>query len=439
VAVDSPDFDMTPRGKTDAARHRDKIKEALRRSLPDIIGEEAIITRREGKIVKVPVRGLKSYHFRHGSAGGSAGGFGSGGGKKGAVVGRTPKPGQGRPGQPGDEPGIDYLETEIDLEELVEMMFKDLGLPNLKQKEVMETVIPRGWTFDSIRTSGIMPRLDKKRTIKEAIRRTEVLISHLMEETRRSVEACRAALLEAGGDPVRARELLASGAVYGNFSSQDSVQQPFIESSDLRFRTLAEDVEYRSNAVLIAMMDVSGSMDNMKKYFARSFFFWLVSFLRTVYENVKIRFIAHTTEAKLVDEEEFFHKGESGGTYCHTAYELANDLIDREYSPERWNIYTFHFSDGEDWDAARTAAAAEKVLERGISAFGYGEIQTDYSTSVLMQALVEKLELKKDKAGQFAYYGGSFDLTPLVGVEIRSKDDLYPALRCFLHKEHVGP
>ena len=99
-------------------------------------------------------------------------------------------------------------------------------------------------------------------------------------------------------------------------------------------------------------------MDVTKKYFARSFFFWMVSFLRTLYEHVEIRFIAHTTEAKLVDEQEFFHKGESGGTSCASAYELAVKLIDTEYPTSRWNVYPFHFSDGEDWDAWKTARGA---------------------------------------------------------------------------------
>ena len=84
MAVVQPDYDSAPRGNTDAARHREKVHEAIRRNLPDILSDEAIITQREKRVVKVPIRGVKSYHFIHGQVGGSGGGFGSGDGQEGA-------------------------------------------------------------------------------------------------------------------------------------------------------------------------------------------------------------------------------------------------------------------------------------------------------------------------------------------------------------------
>ena len=137
-------------------------------------------------MVRVPVRGLKSYRFIHGSSGGGSGGFGSGQGKKGKVLGRRPKPGRGLPGKPGEEPGVDYLETEIEIEELVKMMLEDLGLPNLREKEVKQTEVPKGWRYDSIEKTGIRPRIDKKRSVKEAIKRTEALVAFLMDESGKS-------------------------------------------------------------------------------------------------------------------------------------------------------------------------------------------------------------------------------------------------------------
>jgi hypothetical protein len=183
------------------------------------------------------------------------------------------------------------------------------------------------------------------------------------------------------------------------------------------------------------MMDVSGSMGEVKKYFARSFYFWMLSFLRTMYQHVEVRFIAHTTGAKLVDETEFFHRGESGGTNCASAYELAAELVDTEYPPSRWNVYPFHFSDGEDWDPTNSAKAVESLLERGVAALGYGEIQTEYSYSVLMHALANKLSLRVADDGDFAYYYGEWSTTPVIGVVLRSKSDLYPSLRAFLSRE----
>jgi hypothetical protein len=432
MAVVQPDYDSAPRGRSDASRHRDKIKEAIRRNLPDIISEEAIITRRENQVVRVPIRGLKSYHFRHGRSGGARGGFGSGEGKKGTIIGRRPKPDQGRPGKPGDEPGVDYLETEIELEELIHMMLEDLGLPNLREKEIKETTVPKGWTFDSIEKHGIRPRLDKKRSIREAIKRTEVVVAHLMQETGKPEAECRAALRHAQGDVEEALLVLAGKEPAPAPGEEPSYR---LESADLRFRTLSEDVEYQSNAVVLAMMDVSASMDTMKKYLARSFFFWMLSFLKTVYEHVEIRFIAHTTEARLVDEETFFHRGESGGTFCYTAYDLAAELIDTEYPTSRWNVYPFHFSDGEDWEADRTVASLKELLERGVAAFGYGEIQNEYSASTLMKAFYHAFELREVERDDFVYFETTREDRPFLGVILHSREDLYPALRVLLQPD----
>jgi hypothetical protein len=437
VAIVHPDYDSAPRGKIDAARHREKIKEAIRQNLPDIISDEAIITQKGKHVVRVPVRGLKSYRFIHDHGSGRSGGFGSGENRKGKVIGRRSK--QGRPGQAGDQPGVDYLETEIELEELIEMMLQDLGLPNLQRKEVQESVIPKGWKVDSIEKSGIRPRLDKKRSLKEAIKRTEVLVGQLMRESGRSEEECRKALEVSQGSLPRALELLSKPGFQSPPEGQEAggPKRIFLDSSDLRFRTIEEDVEYQSNAVILAMMDVSGSMGSMQKYLARSFFFWMLSFLRSVYRRVEIRFIAHTTEAKLVDEHEFFHKGESGGTFCYSAYDLAASLIDSEYPASRWNIYPFHFSDGEDWQADRTVQSVRSLLQRGIAAFGYGEIQSEYSSSVLLEAFRKDLGMRPEKFDNLRYYEARHEDTPLLGVVIRGKEDLYPALRVFLKPDDI--
>src|SRR2546428_3275762 len=106
----------------------------------------------------------------------------------------------------------------------------------------------------------------------------------------------------------------------------------------MRYRTWNETTEMQRNAVVIAMRDVSGSMGEFEKYIARSFYFWMVRFLRTKYTNVEILFVSHHTEAKEVSEHEFFTKGESGGTKVSSAYQLALDIIRERYSPTDWNI-----------------------------------------------------------------------------------------------------
>jgi hypothetical protein len=442
MAVLKPDFDSSPRGPTDAARHREKIKEAIKRDLPDIISDEAIITHSGDRIVRVPVRGIKSYRFIHRHSDGAQGGFGSGESEEGTVIGRRPKPGDGQPGRPGEQPGEDYLETEIELAELVGMMLEDIGLPNLRQKEVQETVVSKGWKQDSIEKHGVAPRLDKKRSIKEAIKRTEILVQNLMLNSGMDEDECRTALDAAQGDFGNALRLLRTAKnvslpILGTGRPADP-SGIFLESSDLRFRTIVEDTEYQSNAVVIAMMDVSGSMGTMKKYLARSFYFWMISFLRVIYKRVEIRFIAHTTEARLVDELEFLHRGESGGTSCHSAYDLATALIDTEYPTSKWNVYPFHFSDGEDWDVDRTVKSLEKMLERGVANFGYGELRTEHSSSVLMDTYRKRLGLEESNFENLPYFSGLRGQSPVLGVIIRNKADIYPALRIFLRSGKPG-
>ena len=118
----------------------------------------------------------------------------------------------------------------------------------------------------------------------------------------------------------------------------------------------------------MAMMDISGSMGEFEKYIARSFYFWMVRFLRTKYNNVKIVFISHHTEAKEVTEEEFFTHGESGGTQVSSAYELALQIIAERFNPDDWNIYPFHFSDGDNlpWDNERCVGLVQQA---------HGEVQ----------------------------------------------------------------
>ncbi len=433
MAVRKQDWGLSQRGFKDAARHRQKIKESLQKNIADIIGDASIITRKKGQVVKVPIRGLKSYHFiyRQESSGGT--GMGQGEGQEGDVIARQPVQ-DGRPGQAGDQPGVDFLETEIDIEELIEMMLKDLGLPNLKKKAFRETAIPRGWKFESIEKRGPIAHLDKKRTIKEALRRTTTFVAELMRKTGKSEEVCRQALTLAQGDLLRAEEILREEIVSGETGGIS------LYSEDLRYRTLERDVEYQSNAVILAMMDVSGSMGTMKKYLARSFFFWMVEFLRQIYSRVQIRFIAHTTEAKLVDEHEFFHKGESGGTFCHSAYDLALQLIETEYPPARWNIYPFHFSDGEDFDPDRTVASSKKLLQVGVNMLGYGEIQADpYSSSQLMYAFEQEFHLKRRHLGpsDFEVLFGTDAITPFLGAVLKDKSHVYLTLREFLKKERA--
>lgn len=374
ISLSSHDWSLHRKGPADQARHKEKVKEAIRENLPEIVSEESIITSDGKKIVKVPIRSLEEPRFRFDEGKSDQVGQGSGGSNVGDVIGQAPGQGQAGPGkgrQAGNEPGIDYYDAEITIDELAEMIFEDLSLPNLQQKSSpeMEAETVR---FNDIRRAGALANLDKKRTILENLRRNARL-----------------------GDP--------------HFRD--------IQMDDLRYKTWTRDVIRETNAVIIAMRDVSGSMGDFEKYISRSFYFWMVRFLRKKYNNVKIVFITHHTDAKEVDEETFFQLGESGGTRVSSAYRLALDIIEQKYDPAHWNIYPFHFSDGDNWGDSDNRLCVELVekLAATCNIFGYGEIQEGkrWSSSTLMSAFSV---IKDDK---------------FVAVTISDKKGVYPALQKF--------
>ncbi len=373
VLVSKNDWSLHRKGPIDQARHNAKIKEAIRENIGEIIAEEAIITSDGKKIVKIPIRSLDLPHFRFDPKKSKHAGSGDGNSKVGDVLGQDGQAGgPGRGKRAGDQPGIDYYDAEVEIDDLAAIVFEDLGLPNLKQKQHEELEV-ESIRFNEIRKKGIMSNLDKRRTILENIKRNAMQ-----------------------GQRPR----------FGNVSNED-----------LRFKTWDVTYKRETSAVVIAMRDVSGSMGEFEKYITRSFYFWMVRFLRTKYKNVQIVFITHHTEAKEVDEQAFFELGESGGTRVSSAYKLALDIIDQRYSPDRWNIYPFHFSDGDNWGDADNRLCVElvhKLLER-CNVFGYGEIQ-EYSygsTTTLMSAF------------------SSIKDPHFIPVVIRGKGDVYPALRKF--------
>src|SRR6266700_3508495 len=349
MSVSQHDWSLHRKGQIDQERHKEKIREAIKKNLGDIVSEESIILSDGKKMVRVPIRSLDEYRFRYDPGRQQHAGQGNGKSKIGDVVAQDPRPGKGKKGDAGKDPGYDYYEAEITMEELATEAVR----------------------FTDVRKKGPLTNLDKKRTILENMKRNA-----------------------AKGEP----------------KFQD------IKSEDLRFKVWEPTIRYQSNAVVMAMMDVSGSMGEFEKYIARSFYFWMVRFLRTKYNNVQIVFISHHTEAKEVTEEEFFHKGESGGTQVSSAYELALEIIKQRFNPNDWNIYPFHFSDGDNlpWDNDRCVQLVTKLMEL-CNIFGYGEIREGHyrSPSTLMGAY-NKVSDKK-----------------FIAVTISDKKEVYPALRKF--------
>lgn len=366
--VSEEDWSLHRKGHEDQKRHMDKVKEAIRDNLPDLISEESIVMSDGRKVVKIPIRSLDEYKIRYNHSKSQHVGQGKGDSKVGDVLGKESQ-GKGQGGkEAGDAPGQDIYEAEVSVAELEEALFREMELPNLERKEQADIVTDH-ITFNDIRKKGLIGNLDKKRTILSALKRNAI-------DGRKSIA-------------------------------------PIIDD-DLRFKTWDEVRRPESKAVVIAMMDTSASMGTFEKYIARSFFFWLARFLRTKYQSVEIEFISHQTEAKVVTEEEFFTKAESGGTRCSSAYRLALELIGEKYSPSRYNIYPFHFSDGENLtsDNKECLRLIDELLDIS-QMFGYGEVNEHSRYSTLLSAY------RSIEDPKFRHY------------VLKEKKDVYHALKGF--------
>jgi uncharacterized protein len=225
--------------------------------------------------------------------------------------------------------------------------------------------------------------------------------------------------LEADG-PEQTGEELNGGAAGGVVTTRVRKRFPF-HQRDLRYKHIETDTREESNAVVMCIMDTSGSMDTMKKYLARSFFFLLYQFISTRYRNVEIVFIGHHTEASEVTEEEFFHKGESGGTFISSAYQKALEIIQARYHPSLWNIYAFHCSDGDNFDSDNPQALrAARELSDVCNLFGYGEIKplgSRYYESSMLN-IFRRLDADNFQT-----------------VLIERKEDIWPSFKAFLGKD----
>lgn len=337
VSISRRDWSFDRRGERDESRHNEKVKEAIRDNLDNIVSDGDIITADPNtrKKVKVPMKSLELPKFKFGDGEGGGVGFGDGEG--------DPQPGDMMPGdgdEAGDQAGEEYYEAEFTLDEIQQMVFEDMGLPRLRPKESAE-IDSENPEWNDIR---------KKRSTNNL---------HLPDTIMRNIMR-------------NASE--GRGAVFHN-----------IEEQDYRVRSWEYEPQPENNAVVIAMMDISGSMSEQKKYMARAFSWWTVNFLRSQYPKVELVFVAHDTEAYEVNEQQFFSRGAGGGTKCSSANIMALDIMDNRFPADRYNVYPIHFSDGDNWgdDNEKCIEAVEGMMERDISQYAYVQLQERSSSGLI--------------------------------------------------------
>ncbi len=318
-------YDLFSRGARDWLRHNEKIRAAVRASLPEIIaGSE--VAGDGARTVRVPVRMLEHYHFRLRSQDRQEG-VGQGPAQPGDQL--VP-PGRDRAGgQRGaggrDDGGVEFL-LEFKVDDIVDWLWEEMQLPNLKAR--VGAAAETDWVREGWDRRGARSRLDRRRSLRESVKRRAI--------------------------------------------QQDS--PPFTDE-DLRFRQLRRREQPTTQAVVFLLMDVSGSMGEPERKLAKAFFFWVVQGLRRQYLHLDTVFVAHTTEAWEFDEQQFFQVTGTGGTIASTGFVKVRELIEERYSPSRYNLYLFYASDGDNSSSDRQPSElALEALAPLVNYAGYVEV-----------------------------------------------------------------
>jgi uncharacterized sporulation protein YeaH/YhbH (DUF444 family) len=355
----------------DASRFRQIVRGQVKRNLRKYMSNGELIGRQGKDLVSIPVPEIELPHFRFGNG---RGGVGQGPGDVGTPLGPA-QPGNGH-GPAGDQPGDHILEVELTLQELVELLGEELGLPRIqpKSKNQVEGEVTR---YTGLRRVGPEGLRHFKRTYREALKRQMISGTYNYE---------RPAIV-----PIR---------------------------DDKRYRSWKTYPRPDSNAVILYMMDVSGSMTQRKKELVRLTAFWIDSWLKAHYPRLVTRYLVHDAAAHEVDQHTFYHLRESGGTRISSAYELCRDLIRKDHPADEWNLYAFHFSDGENFgddDDRRCVNLLKQELLPQLNLFCYGQVQSG-SGRLFMDTLSDVRDEK------------------LATAKINEDEDIYAAIKSFLGK-----
>ena len=331
-----------------------RYKSQLKRSVADAVNKRSITDMDSGERVGIPSKDISEPLFHHGHGGTRD--LVHPGNREFMPGDRIQRPedggaggtGRGSAGNSGQ--GEDDFVFELSREEFMDLLFEDLELPNLVRNQLIGTTefkpVRAGFTTD-----GAPANIDVVRSLKGAVaRRTALGAPH---RTRiRELEEEIDVLLTTGVDEEDAR-ILDMREEIDRLKTRIAAL-PFIDTFDLRFQAFTKQPEPTSKAVMLCIMDVSGSMDQMRKNLAKRFFILLYLFLQRAYEKIDVVFIRHHTIAQEVDEQEFFYSRETGGTVVSSALNLAYDVLCERYDSGVWNIYCAQASDGDNWDSDST-------------------------------------------------------------------------------------
>jgi sporulation protein YhbH len=365
---------MVQRIDRDLRRFKQIVRGVVKKELRKYMTSGELIGRQGKNVVSIPIRQIEIPNFRHETR--KSGGVGQGEGEEGTPIGQGEDEGGG---QAGDAPGRHILEVDVSFEELARIMGEELELPNIEPK-TRDTIQAESGRYTSISSSGPESLRHFRRTFRRALKRQ-----------------------------------IASGT----YDRDNPVIIPVKE--DRRYRSRKTIRQPETNAVIIYLMDVSGSMGDEQKEIVRSESFWINTWLKSQYKGVESRYIIHDADAREVDEHTFFHTRESGGTRISSAYALATKLMFDEFHPSEWNVYMFHFSDGDNWGGGDTQICVKLMTEHilpTVNLFCYGQVASPYGSGAFINDLSSSFEESDN----------------LIVSEINSKEEIYDSIKKFLGK-----
>jgi uncharacterized sporulation protein YeaH/YhbH (DUF444 family) len=348
----------------DVKRFKQIVRGVIKKEFRKYLTQGELVGRQGQHIVSIPLPQVEIPRFRFSA---KEGGVGQGEGDAGDAL----------DGRPGTEPGHHILEVEVGLDELADILGEELELPRI-QPRGRRSIPTEKLKYSNVRRVGPESLRHFKRTFREALKRQ-----------------------------------LATGV----YDPVNPVIVPIRD--DRRYRSWHVREVPESNAVIVLCMDVSGSMGDQQKELVRITAFWIDTWLRSQYKNLETVYVVHEAFAKEVDQHTFYHLRESGGTRISTAYELISSVVQGRFPAESWNVYLFHFSDGENGDSRDTEVCME-MLERELlprlNLFAFGQVRSSYGGG-RFKSDVEEAFPGEEK---------------VVTSEIRDRDEIYDAIKRFL-------
>jgi len=395
-----------------------RYKSQIKKAVADSMSQRSVTDTDSSENVTIPKRDIQEPIFHQGKGGNRDRVLpGNDQFTKGDKIKRPDGSGQGSgQGEASDSgEGQDDFSFSISMDEYLSLLFDDLELPNLQKTQNMQQ--PDFETFRAgYKTDGVPTNIDIVRSLKGAQARRIALTA----SKKRKYKELLALLEEANSASPKDQAYIAELEQQIAELTKQIDKVPFIDSFDLKYRNYDKRPVPSSNAVMFCLMDVSGSMDQATKDMAKRFYILLYQFLTRSYDKIEVVYIRHHTQAKEVDEQEFFYSKETGGTIVSSALHLMDEIVQQRYPPSQWNIYAAQASDGDNWadDSPNCGRLLREKLLRYSRYFAYIEI-----TERAHQSLWNEYQSIDEQYDNFAM------------KNIRQVSDIYPIFREFFQKQ----